>query len=162
MQLTVPHWRQQQPGECLAACAAMVLTYFGVAADYELLKQQLGIENSSVPFSRINHLRSWWLAIEHKQGNLEILRTRLAVGQPVIIPVDTDILPYWITRPDQREGLIDHTVVLVGIDEKNVYVNDPDFAEAPQMVEHDWFANAWRHHDYWYAVIRRRWPWRLH
>ena len=40
MRLHIPHWRQRQQGECLAACAAMVLTYLGEGVDYERLKRQ--------------------------------------------------------------------------------------------------------------------------
>jgi hypothetical protein len=141
----------------------MVLAYLGIATNYERLTRQLGIENSSIPFSTIDQLRSWWLAVDRKQGNIEILQAHLAARQPVITPVDTAILPYWITRLDidDDERATDHAVVIVGMDDRLVYVNDPDFIEAPQAIEYDWFHDAWRHHARWYAVIRRRLPWRL-
>lgn len=163
MQLRVPHWRQRQEGECLAACAAMGLTYLEAPVLYEQLKQLLDVETSSAPFFNIDRLRSWWLVVEHRQGNLEMVQAHLAAGRPVLVPVDTALLPYWITRPDvtDAERVTDHAVVVVGMDDQSIYVNDPDFETAPQPVEREWFLEAWRHHEQWYAVLHRRWPWRL-
>jgi ABC-type bacteriocin/lantibiotic exporter with double-glycine peptidase domain len=162
MRLTVPHWRQQQPGECLAACAAMVLLHLGVPAAYERLKQQLDVETSSAPFFYIDRLRSWRLVVERKQGTLATMQMHLAAGRPVLVPVDTALLPYWITRPDitDAERVTDHAVVVVGLDDQFIYVNDPDFETAPQTVERDWFLEAWQHHEQWYAALHRRWAWR--
>jgi predicted double-glycine peptidase len=55
----------------------------------------------------------------------------------------------------------DYAVVVVGIDDHFVYVNDPCFATAPQTVERTWFDETWRNHEQWYAIIRRRWLWQL-
>jgi uncharacterized protein YvpB len=62
-------------------------------------------------------------------------------------------------RSDIREEkrITEHAVVVVGFAEDVVYVNDPDFAEAPQSVASGWFDDSWHYHDRWYAVIRRRW-----
>jgi len=35
--LTVPHVQQRQLGECLAACAGMMLSYLGLAVSYDQL-----------------------------------------------------------------------------------------------------------------------------
>jgi hypothetical protein len=35
--LPVPHHLQRSDGDCLAACAAMVLAYLGVSVDYDRL-----------------------------------------------------------------------------------------------------------------------------
>jgi len=43
--------------------------------------------------------------------------------------VDTGELPYWSTSAD-------HVVVVVGLDEERVYLNDPYFESAPQSVSH--------------------------
>lgn len=37
MQLPVPHRKQLQQSDCLAACAAMVLAYLGEPVDYQRL-----------------------------------------------------------------------------------------------------------------------------
>jgi predicted double-glycine peptidase len=135
------------------------MTYLGERVQYQRLKQRLGTTESGTPFPNIDRLRSWRLIIERSQGNLVTLRQRLATGQPVIVPVATELLPYWLLRPDfsRAEHITEHAIVVVGLDEQYLYVNDPDFVEAPQVVEIAWFMDAWQHHNLWYAVIRRRW-----
>lgn len=157
--LNIANWRQPRNGECLAACAAMVLAHIGEQVNYQRLLQRLGTTESGTPFPNVDRLRSWRLIIERSQGNWDILRQRLETAQPVIVPVATELLPYWLLRSDlsDAERMTEHAVVVVGMDEHQIYVNDPDFAEAPQVVERAWFAEAWQHHDGWYAVIRRRW-----
>ncbi len=154
----IAHWRQQRDGECLAACAAMVLTYLDEPVNYPRLLQRLDIMNSGTPFPNIVRLRSWRLTVELAQGQFVTLRQRLEKGAPVIVPVATELLPYWLLRTDipATERTTEHALVVIGFDDENIYVNDPDFREAPQSVDRDWFAEAWRHHDNWYAVIRRR------
>jgi len=160
MQLSnIVNWRQQRNGECLPACAAMVMTYLGERVNYQRLLQRLGTTESGTPFPNIDRLRSWRLIIERSQGHLVTLRQRLATGQPVIVPVATELLPYWLLRPDLAfaERITEHAVVIIGIDEHNLYINDPDFAQSPRFVVIDWFLDAWQHHNNWYSVMRRRW-----
>lgn len=160
MRLDVPQWRQQGPGDCLAACTAMVLAYLGERVAYNRLVHRLGTTESGTFFAHLDRLRSWRLAIERAHGTLAIVQTQLETGRPVIVPVDTELLPYWMTRPDvtEAERITNHAVVVVGMDDHAIYVNDPDFDIAPQAVERGWFLDAWRHHEQWYVVIRRRWP----
>jgi ABC-type bacteriocin/lantibiotic exporter with double-glycine peptidase domain len=163
MRLHVPHWRQRQQGECLAACAAMVLLYLGERLNYDRLVQRLGTSSAGAFFFNLARLRSWRVAVEWAQGTLDLLQVQLAAGQPVIVPVDTGLLPYWLTRADipDAERVTDHAVVVVGIDAQYVYVNDPDLEIVPQRVEREWFHDAWRNREQWYAVIHHRWLWRL-
>jgi len=60
----------------------------------------------------------------------------------------------------QNTRLVEHAVVVVGLTEEAVALNDPDLADAPQTVARDWFLAAWQGQHYRYAVIRRRrWRW---
>ncbi|HMN31474.1 MAG TPA: hypothetical protein PKE45_25215 [Caldilineaceae bacterium] len=59
------------------------------------------------------------------------------------------------------ERVTDHAVVVVGLADCYIYVNDPDFEAAPQAVELGWFYDAWQNFALRYAVIRRRWPWSM-
>jgi len=136
----------------------MVLISLGEQVDYPRLLQRLGTTASGAPFSNLAQLRTWQFAVELAKGNLRILQQRLAQGNPVIVPVATELLPYWILRTDipERERMTEHAIVVIGLDEEQIYVHDPDFAAAPQVVDVGWFTEARRHHDHWYAVIRRR------
>ena len=136
----------------------MVLAHLGRRFFYPWLKWRLGTTDAGTFFANIDRLRSWRLRVERDTGNLDTLRAYLETGCPLIVPVAAEILPHWIRRAggeDERYAN-NHVVVVVGLDEQNVYVNDPDFAEAPQMVEIDWFLAAWGFQDYQYAVLRRR------
>jgi hypothetical protein len=137
----------------------MMLTALGDEVDFDRLVQRLDISSAGGFFFNIDRLSSWSFTVEHSRGTLETLRQYLEAGQPIIVPVDTELLPYWVMRRDvsMEERITDHAVVVVGMDDQYIYVNDPDFAEAPQMVELTWFYDAWQNFRLRYAVIRRRW-----
>jgi uncharacterized protein YvpB len=67
---------------------------------------------------------------------------------PCIIFLKTEILPHW-----QIEDA--HAVVLVGLADETVYINDPAFDGAPVSVPLQNFLLAWSEFDYEYAVIER-------
>lgn len=128
---------------------------------YEQLVQRLGTSTIGTVFAHLDRLRSWRLTVERGRGTTETLRQHLAAGRPVIVPVDTALLPYWLMRSDvpETERVTDHAVVVVAMDDQYIYVNDPDFEQAPQVIELGWFQDAWRNFAQRYAVIRYRWPW---
>lgn len=43
--LSIPHIQQQQPGECLAACAQMILTHLNLRVTYERLLNLLQVRS---------------------------------------------------------------------------------------------------------------------
>jgi hypothetical protein len=133
----------------------MVLDYLGVPVNYARLRQLLGTTEAGTPFFHVDRLRARGLFVERGRGNLETLWAYLSSGLPVIVAVRTDGLPHWINRTDiaDEEKATDHAVVVVGLDDDNVYVNDPDFAQAPQVIEINEFLLAWLEQDYAYAVI---------
>ena len=57
-------------------------------------------------------------------------------------------LPYW----HERGG---HAVVVIGIDDDSIYLNDPSFPQSPQVVSHGDFLLAWLEADEYYAIIRK-------
>lgn len=160
--LSIENWRQPRKGDCLPACAAMVLTALGESVEYEQLRQRLGTTPMGTRFSHIARLRSWRLRVTWGRGTLTTLYQHVITGHPVIAAVSTEFLPYWLMRPDieEAERLTEHAVVVVGIEGTVVWVNDPDFAVAPQQVELGWFEDAWYGQRDRYAVIQHRWPWR--
>lgn len=145
--LPVPHLHQPAPGECLPACAAMVLTYLGVRVNYRqllrLLQTQVGY---GTPFSNIQTLTKMKVKITYKQGRLDDLWRFLQAGNPVLTPVQTRELPHWVED-------VPHAVVVVGMDNQVVYINDPAFPNAPVSVPHGDFDLAWLEHNEYYAVL---------
>ena len=60
---------------------------------------------------------------------------------------------YRLIRSKERTG---HAVVVVGIDDEMVYLNDPAFANAPQVVSHGDLLLAWLEMEEYYAIIQQR------
>ena len=147
--------RQQREADCLVAAIATVLDYLAVPVQYEQLRKLLGTTASGTPFSRVSRLLRWRLWVERGHGTLQIVQEYLEFGLPLLAAVRTDALPYWMDRTDValEEKATDHVVVIVGLEDETVYLNDPDFAEAPQLVDRESFLLAWSGRDEEYAVI---------
>ena len=145
--LNVPLRKMSQTADCLAACAAMVLDYIGHPVNYTDLLRLLKVGSLGTPAGHIVRLGQWSLAVEYGEGSLETLRSFVDSDHPVIALVRTRELPYW-------QGFDTyHSVVVVGYDEAQIYVNDPHFDDAPQSVAIDDFLLAWLEMSNRYAVL---------
>lgn len=144
--LLVPHIRQRGDGDCLAACAGMVLAYLDHPATYGELLRELKVKSYGAPASNIKLLARWNLTIAYSIADLTGLETLLQNGHPVIVFVRTGELPYWQIKTD-------HAIVVVGYDSANIYVNDPDFDDVPIAIDRGDFELAWLERDYFYALI---------
>lgn len=144
--LTVPHLQQQTDGDCLAACAAMVLAYLNVAVDYPSLLDLLKIKPFGAPARNIKLLEQLDVNVSYRNTDMGGLEELLLESHPIIAFVRTADLPYWAYSTD-------HAIVIVGFDDTNVYLNDPHFIDAPLKVARGDFELAWLERDYYYAVI---------
>jgi ABC-type bacteriocin/lantibiotic exporter with double-glycine peptidase domain len=147
--LLVPHVLQRQPGECLAACAAMMLTYLGLSLNYDhllnLLRVRAGI---GTPAFNIRNLEKLGITVLYQQGTLAELQEHLAHNRPCLSLVQTGELPYWAEN-------CNHAVFVTGLDDHDVYLNDPAFVNAPIQVACGDFDLAWLSRDEFYAVFIR-------
>jgi ABC-type bacteriocin/lantibiotic exporter with double-glycine peptidase domain len=145
--LPVQNCPQHRTGECLVACTAMVLGYMGVTIPYQRLLRTLEtIPDMGTPSFKVVNLQRLGLTVIYRQGTFDELLQHLLAGHPCIVFVRTGQLPY-------RNDNTDHAIVVVGMDEQNIYVNDPESAEAPIRVSRGDFDLAWLEHDEKYAVI---------
>jgi ABC-type bacteriocin/lantibiotic exporter with double-glycine peptidase domain len=144
--LAVPHIPQRQQGECLAACAAMVLTYLGLSVTYDQLLQLLRVNWFGTPASNIRELENLGLTVFYQQGILADITGHLSNNRPCIAFLQTGELPYW-------DEAIDHAVVVVGMDEQSIFLNDPAFPNAPIQVSQGDFDLAWLERDEFYATF---------
>ena len=145
--LPVPHVPQREQGECLAACAAMMLSYLGHPVNYDKLIKLLRVRaNIGAPASNIRQLETLNVTVIYKQGAWGELQDHLEHNHPCTVLVQTGELPYW----DESS---DHAVVLTGLDDEFVYLNDPAFLEAPIRVSRGEFDLAWLEKDEVYAVL---------
>ncbi|MCB0168643.1 MAG: C39 family peptidase [Anaerolineae bacterium] len=149
--LAVPHLQQRDRGHCLAACAQMILTYLGVSVTYDALLKQLDIKPSlGAPVSNLRFLEKLQLTLDYKTfGTFEDLHDQLRQKQPCLAFIKTGELPYWTEN-------VDHAVVVVGLDDHYIYLNDPAFATAPIQVEQREFDLAWLEWDEKYVVLSLR------
>jgi ABC-type bacteriocin/lantibiotic exporter with double-glycine peptidase domain len=124
----------------------MVLSYLGRSESYEHLARLLGTRWFGTPSENILRLEQLDVQVTLRELSLAEIEAALIFQQPVIAFVSTADLPYWSTASD-------HVVVIVGIDEQFVYVNDPFFAEAPQRVPRPSFELAQQRFDYRCALL---------
>lgn len=59
----------------------------------------------------------------------------------------TEELPYW------QQMSVRHVVVVVGMDNEHVYLNDPEFTHAPIGVTIGDFDLAWLQREEYYGVL---------
>ncbi len=93
--LSVPHQPQQGDGDCLAACAAMVLAYLGREISYSRLLRLLKIQPHGAPSGNIRLLAALKFNVTYSQTDLTRLKVMIQQGHPVIVFVRTSELPYW-------------------------------------------------------------------
>jgi ABC-type bacteriocin/lantibiotic exporter with double-glycine peptidase domain len=147
MLLPLSNVRQRQQADCLVACIAMVLQYLYLPFDYDRLLNKLGTTGVGTPFSRIDWLEDWRLTVVRGEGGPDTAPVYLEAGLPVIVAVRTWPFSHW------RGADTEHAVVVVGLEQNDVYINDPAVEEAPQMITQQAFLAAWGDRDYEYAVI---------
>jgi ABC-type bacteriocin/lantibiotic exporter with double-glycine peptidase domain len=149
--LPVTHHRQKADGYCLPACAQMVLDYLGFPRSQEVLAHQLGLRPSlGVPAPHIKNLNSPDLAVVYESGTLDTVQKWLDETTPVIVFVQAGELPSWFGHRFQ------HAVLVVGLDEEQVYLLDPAVEGGVTAVSRGDFMLAWDEMDNALAVITRR------
>lgn len=147
--LHISHQQQRRQADCLAACAMMVLQYLHIQVNYETLLKMLHIGPAGAPYRNLQHLKNLGVSVLIENGNLNILRNHLSHNLLPIVFVSTDGLPYWNELPTH------HAIVVTGIQNDQVYLHDPNFAEAPQVVSALEFNFAWSEMDEVYALLQR-------
>lgn len=145
--LPVVNVRQRHQSDCLVACVYMTLQYLGATPNYrrllKVLQTNVGV---GTPFSNITKLESLRITVVYQRGNLAQIYTFLQNGWPVLAPVQAREFPHWVEDAS-------HAVVVVGMDDQVVYINDPAFPNAPIPVPHGDFDLAWLEHNEVYAVL---------
>ena len=145
--LSLQHVQQQEDGECLAACADMILRYIGKSIAYNRLVSLLQVKRGlGARSSNIHFLKRLDVTVLYTQGSLDSIRAHLQNGNPCIAFVLTGELPYWSYS-------VQHALVVVGMDEEKVWIHDPEFEQAPIAISIGDFDLAWLEMDMMFAVI---------
>lgn len=145
--LPIAHQIQSFEATCLPASIQMVLGYLGREISESRLIRVLNTDPmAGTPFPRITRVERFGCRVELVTLDASGLRQKLHNRQPLITPLWTEMLPYW------SYGTA-HVAVVVGYDDRYVYLNDPAFAVAPQRVLCDGFLAAWEEYDRMAAII---------
>ncbi len=145
--LPIFHQKQRQQSDCLAACAAMVLDYVHRSVPYEQLLELLNITpDLGAPASNIKRLAALNVSVAYGTGTMKELAMHVGQGVPCIAFVHTTHLGYW----DENTR---HAVIVIGLDEEKVYLDDPYFDASPQRVSRLEFELAWDEMDNTYATL---------
>lgn len=128
----------------------MVLDYLGKPVAYDRLLDLLKIDPQiGTPASNIRNLSALGVTVLYAQGKFEDIVACLRSGHPCIAFVNTGELPYW----NETTG---HALVVIGVDDESVFVNDPAFRESPKVISQGDFLLSWLEADDYYALIRRQ------
>ena len=93
--LNVPHYKQEFPFSCVAACTRMVLAYHGKICTEDELRQLLGVAEYGAKARNILRIASLGFDVQVETSNLAHLGTALAAGAPPIVFLETTFLEYW-------------------------------------------------------------------
>lgn len=126
----------------------MVLDYWGIKAPYHELVNLLGTKWFGTPFRSIKQVERFGVSVSIERLSLAEIKSYLEAGGPVIACVHTSDLGYW------RQA-VDHVVVVVGVDEMHVYVNDPSLGAGAFPVPSVEFELAQLNYDNLCAVVMR-------
>jgi ABC-type bacteriocin/lantibiotic exporter with double-glycine peptidase domain len=146
--LPVPHYRQSADGQCLPACVRMVLAYLERELSEAQVAKLLRSQSFGTPAPNVRYLESLGFSVTYGPISLARLRAYVQNGKPCIVFVQAGDLLH-----SGSEGF--HAVVVVGVGEHSVYVNDPASDVAPQSVPLDHLMLAWSEFEYACAVITR-------
>jgi ABC-type bacteriocin/lantibiotic exporter with double-glycine peptidase domain len=147
--LSVPHYKQEFNYSCLAACARMVLAFHGYVVAEADLRLLLATRASGTTARHVRALAAFGFDVELTSTNLAALQSVIADGLPPIVFLDTGVLEYWHTDCAR-------VAVVVGVDDDNVYLNDPFFETSPQQTSRASFLHAWAANTHLAAILRPR------
>lgn len=142
---SVPDVRQSTPYSCGAASLQAVLNYWGRDYREDELRVMLNTteEGGTDPDAIVNVSRSLGFSAEARTDmTIADLEAAVSAGIPVIVGVqewkDRTSPPFWVDL--RGEG---HYMVIIGIDEKNVYLEDPAILGMRGEISRDDFMDHW-------------------
>jgi len=123
----------------------MVLDYLNVPFTYDRLQRHLQATPFGTVFGNLRRLTKYGLHIHIQQGDFAQLRNHLDTGLPCIVAITTS-KPFWSEATN-------HAVLVVGMNDTDIYVCDPQFDEGPRAIPLAEFELAWLEQDYLFALI---------
>jgi uncharacterized protein len=146
---TVPDVRQSQPYSCGAASLQAIFNYWGIDMREGVLMQELNTseEAGTSPDAIVRVARAHGLAVALRTNlTLADLEGSIANKTPVIIACQawSDTSPANLSWEDDWED--GHYMIVIGLDEENVYFEDPSQLGTRGEIPRQEFLSRW--HDY--------------
>jgi len=147
--LTVPDLRQDTDYSCGASALQAVFAYWGIDIWESSLRERLhsNPQDGTKPAEILRVAREYGLRAEMREGlGIKDLRIAWEAAIPVIVDIqawkeDPKQGPAW--KSNWEDG---HYVVLIGMDERNIYVEDPSLLGSRGIIPQQEFLERW--HDY--------------
>jgi len=115
----------------------MLLHHLGDERPEEEIRTLLGCTTFGTFIQSLYQVTRLGYRVAVRYSTWQELQHYLDHDQPVLVGVRTAFLDDWLRD-------CPHAVVVVGYDEKNVYLNDLYFDQAPQQTSRSSFLKAWR------------------
>ncbi len=126
----------------------MVTGYLGQPLSYSHLVRRLGTKSFGTPFRNIQELEKDGFTVIISHLTLAEIRHYLTAQLPVLAGVHTTDLSYW-------SQAVDHVVVVIGMDDTHVYVNDPSLEAGQHPIPIAEFELAQLSFDQLCAILHR-------
>ena len=108
----------------------MVLQYLHIPFQYEHLINLFETRYFGASFSKLTKLETLGLFVTVDEwGDISSIDQYLQAGLPILANVNTgELTSYWTDETS-------HVVLIIGLDENWVHVNDPAFDDAPSVFQ---------------------------
>jgi hypothetical protein len=136
--------------DCGPACVAMVLEFYGRVIDINQLSRDAGLTSNrhfTLPADLIRAASLYGTTLVRRYAcTLDTLADEIAARRPVICLIHYGALD---TLRQDRNYNIGHWIVVVGVDDKSVYIHDPDWQVLHRdqgrglAIPRDMFVKAW-------------------
>jgi hypothetical protein len=140
--------RQGTSYTCGISCAQAILNYYGIDKREDLLADQFGSteDNGTSPGQLVSGFESYGLTAAIKENSsLDDLKENISKGIPTMVAIQAwlDAYPPSDWSSNWEDG---HWVIVTGMDDRNIYFEDPVLLGSLGWMSHEEFLERW--HDY--------------
>lgn len=147
-----PHHKQERDSSCVPACTKMMLEFFKITVSESELRILLKTKSFGTHLfnSLILNDKDYQIRVAIQYWSLEELKVFLEKEKtPCIVPVWTEFLAHW-------DCPCLHTVIVNGIKDEQIIINDPYFEEKEFLIPTEDFLNSWQINDGLVITFKRK------
>jgi len=145
LQLKVPFY-PDRTDQCGPATLAGVLTFWGKPIEPKQLREEMYLAklHGTLPMDLVLTAKNHGLKTEMVRGDLDILRSELSAGRPVLAMLNTGF----------SAVPVDHYVIVTGLDDRRGGVIMHSAGKQNQYMSNKKFLKQWEKTDYWTLLMR--------